>query len=31
MTDQRIAELETEKQKAQKACDQVIMYQGKID
>jgi len=31
MTDQRIKELEAEKQKAQKACDQVIMYQGKID
>ena len=31
MTDQRIKELEVEKQKAQIACDQVIMYQGKID
>lgn len=31
MTDQRIKELEAEKQKAQIACDQVIMYQGKID
>lgn len=31
MTDQRIKELEEDKQKAQIACDQVIMYQGKID
>lgn len=31
MTDQRIKELEEDKQKAQMACDQVIMYQGKID
>jgi len=31
MTDQRIAELEAEKQKAQIACDQVQVMQKKID
>lgn len=31
MTDQKIKELEAEKQKAQIACDQVIVYQSKID
>lgn len=31
MTDQKIKELEAEKQKAQMACDQVIVYQGKIN
>lgn len=31
MTDQRIAELESEKQKAQIACDQVQVMQKKID
>ena len=31
MTDQKIKELEAKKQKAQIACDQVIVYQSKID